>query len=84
MDKIQLIKEQTYRLCLHICIMYDGLLSWNTSLIYSHYFQGEKLLGNLGGIFSKTWKPKKNRDITGPLTVTGQMFSNAICMLQDH
>ncbi|CAA0826600.1 SNAP25 homologous protein SNAP33 [Striga hermonthica] len=28
--------------------------------------RGEKLLGNLGGMFSKTWKPKKNRPITGP------------------
>ncbi|KAG9439787.1 hypothetical protein H6P81_019952 [Aristolochia fimbriata] len=27
---------------------------------------GEKLLGSLGGIFSKTWKPKKARAITGP------------------
>ncbi|KAG8379290.1 hypothetical protein BUALT_Bualt07G0073100 [Buddleja alternifolia] len=29
--------------------------------------RGEKLLGNLGGLFSKTWKPKKTRPITGPL-----------------
>ncbi|KAK4402250.1 SNAP25 homologous protein SNAP33 [Sesamum angolense] len=29
--------------------------------------RGEKLLGSLGGIFSKTWKPKKTRPITGPL-----------------
>ncbi|GAB4860827.1 SNAP25 ous protein snap33 [Ancistrocladus abbreviatus] len=29
--------------------------------------RGEKLLGNLGGIFSKTWKPKKTRPITGPV-----------------
>ncbi|KAL3644360.1 SNAP25 protein snap33 [Castilleja foliolosa] len=29
--------------------------------------RGEKILGNLGGIFSKTWKPKKNRHITGPV-----------------
>lgn len=28
--------------------------------------RGEKLLGNLGGIFSKTWKPKKTGKITGP------------------
>jgi synaptosomal-associated protein 25 len=28
--------------------------------------RGEKLLGSLGGIFSKTWKPKKTRQITGP------------------
>ncbi|KAM6572006.1 hypothetical protein CsatA_016086 [Cannabis sativa] len=30
--------------------------------------RGEKLLNNLGGMFSKPWKPKKTRDITGPLT----------------
>ncbi|XP_015583903.2 putative SNAP25 homologous protein SNAP30 [Ricinus communis] len=29
--------------------------------------KGEKLLNNLGGIFSKPWKPKKNRQITGPV-----------------
>lgn len=29
--------------------------------------RGEKLVGSLGGIFSKTWKPKKNRAITGPV-----------------
>ncbi|CAH9120938.1 unnamed protein product [Cuscuta epithymum] len=29
--------------------------------------RGEKLLGSLGGLFSKTWKPKKNRPITGPI-----------------
>lgn len=28
---------------------------------------GEKLLNNLGGMFSKTWKPKKTKDITGPM-----------------
>ncbi|KAL3838994.1 hypothetical protein ACJIZ3_023585 [Penstemon smallii] len=29
--------------------------------------RGEKLLGSLGGMFSKTWKPIKNRAITGPV-----------------
>ncbi|XP_028753620.1 SNAP25 homologous protein SNAP33-like [Neltuma alba] len=29
--------------------------------------RGEKLLGSLGGMFSKTWKPKKTRNITGPI-----------------
>ncbi|KAL6541847.1 Helical region found in SNAREs [Orobanche gracilis] len=29
--------------------------------------RGEKLLGDLGGIFSKTWKPKKSRHIKGPI-----------------
>ncbi|KAL5544574.1 hypothetical protein UlMin_008358 [Ulmus minor] len=33
--------------------------------------RGEKLLGSLGGIFSKTWKPKKNRAISGPVIVGG-------------
>lgn len=28
---------------------------------------GEKLLSNLGGMFSKTWKPKKTKEISGPL-----------------
>ncbi|XP_020577164.1 SNAP25 homologous protein SNAP33 [Phalaenopsis equestris] len=28
--------------------------------------RGERLLGSLGGLFSKTWKPKKSRDIKGP------------------
>ncbi|OWM62815.1 putative SNAP25 homologous protein SNAP30 [Punica granatum] len=28
--------------------------------------RGEKILGNLGGMFSKTWKPKKGKEITGP------------------
>ncbi|WJX32099.1 Putative SNAP25 homologous protein SNAP33 [Trifolium repens] len=32
--------------------------------------RGEKLLGSLGGIFSKTWKPKKTGAIRGP-TVFG-------------
>ncbi|XWS51196.1 hypothetical protein CRYUN_Cryun12cG0156200 [Craigia yunnanensis] len=29
--------------------------------------RGEKLLGSLGGMFSKTWKPKKTRQIVGPV-----------------
>ncbi|WCJ35877.1 soluble N-ethylmaleimide-sensitive factor adaptor protein 33 [Euphorbia peplus] len=29
--------------------------------------RGEKLLGSLGGIFSKTWKPKKGHSIRGPV-----------------
>ncbi|KAF3438121.1 hypothetical protein FNV43_RR20877 [Rhamnella rubrinervis] len=29
--------------------------------------RGEKLLGSLGGMFSKTWKPKKTRPIKGPV-----------------
>lgn len=30
--------------------------------------RGEKLLGSLGGIFSRTWKPKKGQTIRGPTT----------------
>ncbi|KZV34687.1 hypothetical protein F511_00589 [Dorcoceras hygrometricum] len=33
--------------------------------------RGEKLLGSLGGMFHKTWKPKKTRPIRGPLITTG-------------
>lgn len=29
--------------------------------------KGEKLLNNLGGMFSKPWKPKKGKTITGPI-----------------
>ncbi|KAG5536515.1 hypothetical protein RHGRI_024074 [Rhododendron griersonianum] len=31
--------------------------------------RGEKLLGSLGGIFSKTWKPTRTRHIKGPLSI---------------
>ncbi|KAK9116553.1 hypothetical protein Sjap_015500 [Stephania japonica] len=37
--------------------------------------RGEKLLGNLGGIFSKTWKPKKTREITGPFASKDYAFN---------
>ncbi|KAL6995112.1 SNAP25 synaptosomal-associated protein [Sarracenia purpurea var. burkii] len=33
--------------------------------------RGEKLLGSLGGMFSKTWKPKKTHSITGPVMTRG-------------
>ncbi|XP_039139535.1 SNAP25 homologous protein SNAP33-like [Dioscorea cayenensis subsp. rotundata] len=36
--------------------------------------RGEKLLGSLGGIFSKTWKPKKNRTIKGPVSIADNSF----------
>ncbi|CAN0896061.1 SNAP25 homologous protein SNAP33 [Linum grandiflorum] len=29
--------------------------------------RGERLLGSLGGMFSKTWKPKKTRPVSGPV-----------------
>ncbi|MCL7030410.1 hypothetical protein MKW94_007955 [Papaver nudicaule] len=38
--------------------------------------RGEKLLGSLGGMFSKTWKPKKTRAINGPI-VTADNSSKA-------
>ncbi|XP_076903458.1 SNAP25 homologous protein SNAP33-like [Bidens hawaiensis] len=31
--------------------------------------RGEKLLGSLGGIFSRTWKPKKGQAIEGPTII---------------
>ncbi|CAN7141571.1 unnamed protein product [Brassica rapa subsp. narinosa] len=34
--------------------------------------RGEKILGSLGGIFSRTWKPKKTRSITGPVITRGE------------
>lgn len=43
------------------------------------WFQGEKLLGSLGGIFSRTWKPKKTRSITGPVITRGGCL-----FLHDH
>ncbi|CAK9186179.1 unnamed protein product [Ilex paraguariensis] len=36
--------------------------------------KGEKLLNNLGGMFSKPWKPKKTRKITGPLITKDDNF----------
>ncbi|WOL07780.1 hypothetical protein Cni_G16528 [Canna indica] len=36
--------------------------------------RGEKLLGSLGGLFSKTWKPKKTREIKGPLLTRDDSF----------
>ncbi|XXG63475.1 hypothetical protein AAC387_Pa05g1660 [Persea americana] len=36
--------------------------------------RGEKLLGTLGGMFSKTWKPKKTRAITGPVITRDDSF----------
>ncbi|XP_042516471.1 SNAP25 homologous protein SNAP33-like [Macadamia integrifolia] len=36
--------------------------------------RGEKLLGSLGGMFSKTWKPKKNHAIKGPVISRDDLF----------
>lgn len=35
---------------------------------------GEKLLGSLGGMFSKTWKPKKSRPVAGPALSKNDSF----------
>ncbi|KAF9615793.1 hypothetical protein IFM89_026464 [Coptis chinensis] len=35
---------------------------------------GEKLLGSLGGMFSKTWKPKKTKAIKGPVITRDDSF----------
>eukprot|EP00249_Psilotum_nudum_P022997 c28719_g1_i1 orf=515-1990(+) len=42
--------------------------------IDQHLSAGEKVLGNLGGIFSRTWKPKKTRQITGPMITRNDSF----------
>ncbi|KAJ3674290.1 hypothetical protein LUZ60_004906 [Juncus effusus] len=36
--------------------------------------RGEKLLGSLGGIFSRKWKPQKNRPIQGPMLTRDDSF----------
>ncbi|PKA65893.1 SNAP25 likeous protein SNAP33 [Apostasia shenzhenica] len=36
--------------------------------------RGEKLLGSLGSLFSKTWKPKKTREIKGPVLTRDDSF----------
>lgn len=35
---------------------------------------GEKLLGSLGGMFSKTWKPKRGRAVAGPVLSKNDSF----------
>jgi len=41
------------------------------SFFFHTFFQSEKLLGDLGGLFSKKWKPKKNGTIKGPMISRG-------------
>lgn len=60
-----------------------------TLLIFS--LQGEKLLGSLGGIFSKTWKPARTRPIKGPAMTRGYIrdisplfFSGFWCEVEDR
>lgn len=45
-------------------------------IIWIFGFQGEKLLGSLGGMFSKTWKPKKTRPINGPIITRGLLLGH--------
>ncbi|XP_006649622.1 SNAP25 homologous protein SNAP33-like [Oryza brachyantha] len=42
----------------------------------------EKLLGSLGGLFSKTWKPKRNQQIKGPISQNNSFTSSASHMEQ--
>jgi hypothetical protein len=51
-----------------------------------HLERGEKLLNSLGGIFSKSWKPKKTRKITGPMISRGtySLTLSGTLVLLDH
>lgn len=41
--------------------------------------QSEKLLGSLGGLFSKAWRPKRNQQIKGPVSESMfQIMSNLL------
>ncbi|XP_062210330.1 SNAP25 homologous protein SNAP33-like [Phragmites australis] len=42
----------------------------------------EKLLGSLGGLFSKTWRPKRNQPIKGPISENNSFSSTANHMEQ--
>ncbi|KAL6645098.1 hypothetical protein ACP70R_016706 [Stipagrostis hirtigluma subsp. patula] len=42
----------------------------------------EKLLGSLGGLFSKTWRPKRNQQIKGPVSENNSLASRANHMEQ--
>ncbi|KAL8150644.1 hypothetical protein V2J09_020452 [Rumex salicifolius] len=46
--------------------------------------RGEKLLGSLGGMFSKTWKPTKTRPITGPVITRDDPVSRKINHLEQR
>ncbi|KAM7256068.1 hypothetical protein ACFE04_011809 [Oxalis oulophora] len=46
--------------------------------------RGEKLLGSLGGIFSKTWKPKKTHKITGPLVTSDASQQRKLASLEQR
>ncbi|XP_004490150.1 putative SNAP25 homologous protein SNAP30 [Cicer arietinum] len=46
--------------------------------------RGEKLLNNLGGMFSKPWKPKKTRDIQGPVITSDNSSKKNIKNKEDR
>jgi hypothetical protein len=53
------------------------------SFFWGSFHQGEKLLGSLGGVFSKSWKPKKTKKITGPMVRQGtHTHSFYLCLTQ--
>ncbi|KAL0914291.1 hypothetical protein M5K25_014626 [Dendrobium thyrsiflorum] len=40
--------------------------------------RGERVLGSLGGLFSRTWKPKKGREIKGPVLSRGKFRDDSL------
>ncbi|XP_027362778.1 putative SNAP25 homologous protein SNAP30 [Abrus precatorius] len=46
--------------------------------------RGEKLLNNLGGMFSKPWKPKKTREIQGPVITPDNPSKKNIANKEDR
>ena len=50
------------------------------AVFFDTNFQSEKLLGDLGGLFSKKWKPKKNGAIRGPMLTRGN-YLKLDCMM---
>lgn len=63
-------------------VIVDAPLHIADMLNYAFYtiFQSEKLLGDLGGLFSKKWKPKKNGAIRGPMLTRGN-YLKLDCMM---
>ncbi|CAM6033013.1 unnamed protein product [Sphagnum compactum] len=49
-----------------------------------HLTVAEKILGSLGGIFSRKWKPKLTGTITGPLDTGGENFQRHSCNEADR
>ncbi|KAL6899061.1 hypothetical protein ACP4OV_005719 [Aristida adscensionis] len=46
--------------------------------------RSEKLLGDLGGLFSKKWKPKKNGAIRGPMLTRGNFHYDSFIRKGSH